>query len=462
MALHYNYEICWRNYRGLRDTGWLQLRPLTILLGPNNSGKSSIFGPLLLMSQTLAARDSRTAIVTRGPTINVGAYKEFVHQHRDAEDVFFGFRFHTHPPPAKIDDKAIYPPGVLELTLGAGDEQQETCLKDFRILDIYKRQMLRRRLRLDGKYSLQQRNLAPLKGREARAIREDYPFNFAFSPTTALGSFDDDSEPDAKASKNPFSREFQEYLRCVGFTYDFLRNIFGSLSYIGPLRERPRRYYENSGSIPSTVGIRGQQTANLIKRRHEEFQVELDSWVRRFEFGDSLRVKSWSDDLFSLMFADERPRSVTNLADVGFGASQVLPLIVQALAARRSSLMIAEQPEIHLNPRLQGVLADLFVDMAKTDRRVVVETHSEHLLLRLRTLIANGTINPDLVALYFVEKAGTISSVREIPIEPNGHIRAGDWPHGFFEDGLKLSLALASEQAKASAKPRAKAKGNGK
>lgn len=61
MTLHYNYEICWRNYRGLRDTGWLNIRPLTILLGPNNSGKSSIFGPLLLMSQTLAARDVRTA-----------------------------------------------------------------------------------------------------------------------------------------------------------------------------------------------------------------------------------------------------------------------------------------------------------------------------------------------------------------------------------------------------------------
>lgn len=458
MTLHYNYEICWRNYRGLRDTGWLNIRPLTILLGPNNSGKSSIFGPLLLMSQTLAARDVRTAIVTRGPTINVGSYNEFVHQHKVQEDIFFGFRFHTHEPPAEIDDNAIYPPGVLELTLGVGDEQQETCLKDFRILDIYKRQMLKRSLGANGAYSLRQRNLPALKGREAKAIKEDFPFNFAFSPTTALGSFDDDSEPDAKSSKNPFSREFQEYLRCVGFTYDMLRNIFNELSYVGPLRERPRRYYETSGSIPMSVGIRGQQTANLIKRRHGEFQEQLDAWVRRFEFGDALQVKNWSDDLFSLVFSGERPRSKTNLADVGFGASQVLPLIVQALAARESSLMIAEQPEIHLNPRLQGVLADLFVEMANADRRVIVETHSEHLLLRLRTLIASGTIDPSLVALYFVEKAGTLSTVKEIPIEANGHIRASDWPHGFFEDGLKLSLALASEQAKASVKPRAKTK----
>lgn len=235
---------------------------------------------------------------------------------------------------------------------------------------------------------------------------------------------------------------------------------------LAPLRERPRRYYENSGSIPSTVGIRGQQTANLIKRRHSEFQEELDAWVRRFEFGEALQVKSWSDDLFSLIFRGERPRSLTNLADVGFGASQVLPMIVQALAARPASLMIAEQPEIHLNPRLQGVLADLFVDMAKKDRRVIVETHSEHLLLRLRTLIANGTIDPKLVALYFVEKAGTISAVREIPIESNGHIKADDWPYGFFEDGLRLSLALASEQAKATAraisKGKSKAKGAGR
>lgn len=451
MALHFNYEICWKNYRGFRDSGWLQLRPLTILLGPNNSGKSSIFGPLLLMSQTLAARDYRTALVTRGATVNVGGYKDLVHQHVIKNNVFFGFRFHTHPKPEKIDESALYAPGVVELTFGVGGNAPEIELKDFRLLDIYNRQMLRRRLGKRGSYNLEQRNLPKLRGREATAIKKDEPFNFAFSPTTALAEVGRDS-PDSRTRRRQFSRAFQTYLSSVGFTYDFLRTVLGSLSYIGPLRERPRRYYEISGSIPSSVGIRGQQTANLIRRRLADFEVELNSWVRRFEFGNALRVHDWSDDLFSLVFEGERPRAKTNIADVGFGASQVLPLIVQSLAARAESLMIAEQPEIHLNPRLQGLLADLFVDMAKRDRRVVVETHSEHMLLRLRTLIARGAISPDLVALYFVEKSGSVSSVREIPISNKGHIRADDWPQGFFEEGLKESLALVTEQSKPSGK----------
>jgi predicted ATPase len=178
---------------------------------------------------------------------------------------------------------------------------------------------------------------------------------------------------------------------------------------------------------------------------------KLNAWVRRFDFGRALEVKPLSDDLFSLELVGTRNgkgRDKTNLADVGFGGSQVLPLVVQALTAPKESLMIAEQPEIHLNPRLQGVLADLFVDMAKQDRRVIVETHSEHLLLRLRTLVARGVIPPSDVALYFVEKRDGKSTVREIPITTKGHIEPDRWPVGFFEDGLKESLALATQQAK--------------
>jgi predicted ATPase len=139
----------------------------------------------------------------------------------------------------------------------------------------------------------------------------------------------------------------------------------------------------------------------------------------------------------------------TNFADSGFGASQVLPLIVQGLTAEPQSLIIAEQPEIHLNPRLQCVLASLFGAIIQRGCRLLVETHSEHLLLAIRLLIASRKLDASKVALYFVEKAGDGSSmVRQVPIDTIGGISSESWPKGFFEDSLQQSLALAEAQAR--------------
>jgi predicted ATPase len=88
-------------------------------------------------------------------------------------------------------------------------------------------------------------------------------------------------------------------------------------------------------------------------------------------------------------------------------------------------LTIAEQPEIHLNPRLQYVLADLFVEMANSDHRVIVETHSEHLLFRLRRLVADGKIDHKRVAIYFVEKVNGVSGIRRVDLLGNGHVCPG-------------------------------------
>jgi predicted ATPase len=198
--------------------------------------------------------------------------------------------------------------------------------------------------------------------------------------------------------------------------------------------------------MPASVGLRGEHTANLVLRNYQKIRTQLNHWIKRFEFGDRIKLKKISAGYFSLWFEGGRARTGINIADAGFGASQILPLIVQAATAREASLTICEQPEIHLNPRLQYVLADLFAEMANNRRRVIVETHSEHLLLRLRHLIAQGRIDSERVALYFVEMSNGIASIREIPVEGNGHIPSEEWPKGFFEDSLRESFALATAQ----------------
>jgi predicted ATPase len=283
---------------------------------------------------------------------------------------------------------------------------------------------------------------------EKKAVVKAKPLNFTFSSSDVLYELNRNrlKNDDIATESKPFSDKFSHYIRAIGFTYSSLRAVFASLSYIGPLRTKFDRYYRVSAEMPETVGSQGEHAANLFRRKFNQFQDKINNWVKQFEFGDALEYKKLTDDVFQLNFVSGQ--EVTNVADAGFGASQVLPLIIQAVAAPQDSLTLAEQPEIHLNPKLQCVLADLFVEMATSGHRVLVETHSEHLIIRLRRLVAEGRIPASDVSVYFVEKAEGYSTIRKIEISANGNIAREIWPRGFFEDSLREALALSSAQAR--------------
>ena len=335
---------------------------------------------------------------------------------------------------------------MAQLTLAAGERKEDVLLRRFELFDFYNRPFLQMTLTSKGDYSFRSDAITDLKPEERAAIEKNKPVNFLFSPTGALYSYQEKTVGHEKAPSSDFSRSFSMYLGALSFEFEELLRLFRNLSYIGPLRDYPKRYYEIASEMPTAVGSHGEHMANLVRRRLPEIRTTLNRWVKRFEFGSRLVAKDVSDELFFLAFEDANRKGKTNIADLGFGASQVLPLIVQALTAKKDSLTIAEQPEIHLNPRLQYLLADLLVEMANADRRVIVETHSEHLLLRLRRLVATGKIPHEKVAIYFVEKTEGVSKIRNIPIKENGDISHDVWPKGFFEDSLPESIALAQAQ----------------
>ncbi len=444
-TIHRNYQVRWKNFRGFRDTGWVTIRPLTILIGRNNSGKTSFLAPLLLLSQTFSSRDLVTPLVTKGPLIDVGSYSDLIYNYRKSDDLFFGLRFHTHKSKPGLKKIGSYPPGSIELTFQAGESPQGITLKRYSVYDVYLRKFLDRSRLTNGSYSATGVPFKRLRKDELRAVKKAGPINYFFSPTSVLSELLLERQDRISARKR-FSESLTLYLSIVAIVASEFRSLFEDFSYIGPIRDKPKRYYELSAETPRTVGPRGENAPNLLRCRYSALSSKLKRWVRAFEFGDTVSCNPISDDLFSIEFKNKSGAS-RNIADVGFGASQVLPLIVQALAAKAGSLTLAEQPEIHLNPRLQCALADLFVEMTNSNHQVIVETHSEHFLLRLRRLVAMKKILPDQIALYFVEKHDSESSIREVPISANGHIPNEDWPAGFFEDTLRESLALASAQS---------------
>ena len=143
----------------------------------------------------------------------------------------------------------------------------------------------------------------------------------------------------------------------------------------------------------------------------------------------------------TLIADDPRGSKKINLASMGCGISQLVPVIVQTVLLPQSGCLLVEQPEIHLHPSAQANLADLFIGNITGKRQFVVETHSEHFVLRLRRRIAEGRVKPERIGIFFVGKRRGQTRIQKLELKPNGHFEK--WPTGFFEEGFEEALAIA-------------------
>lgn len=454
--------VRWRRFRGFEDTRWLRLKPLTILLGANNSGKSSLIAPLLLLKQSLSSRTGRNAMLTRGEYVNLGAFSDFAHAHEEDATVEFGLRWHSHSRVRAKRPVGEYSPGGVVLKFVKGTEPQQVRLSTYRVEDLYQRTMLQRALLPDGRYNLRMSSLPesarrmPSEERSRhverairRAAREARPVDFLFTSAAvrhaAADAASGDDAPSFPAQLDDDKIRF--YCQIVDYVQWSVGDVLDRLLFLGPLREPPKRVYELSGEMPVDVGTRGEHAPEILYRwRDDPDRIqEVETWLRHFGFTDRMRFEAVGDEGFAFGFGKN------SVSDIGFGLSQVLPLIVQGLLAAPMSWLVVEQPEIHLNPKLQGALADLLVAFVQRDVGLIVETHSEHFLLRLRRLLAQESIDADNVGLHFVERSGPTSNVREVDVHQSGYVEPASWPRGFFDDSLRESLALAQAQARWSA-----------
>ncbi|MBX3046653.1 MAG: DUF3696 domain-containing protein [Anaerolineales bacterium] len=441
----------WKNFRCFADTGWVEIKPLTIVLGPNNSGKSSLIAPLLLLKQTLESSDVTTALMTKGPLIDVGLFKDFVHNHDPNKQLSLDIRF-VHSNSKKKGEVGESPPGefISLFEKAEGVVPNDIQLSRYFVKDIFGRAMLSRTKQKDY-YSLNFRPKGTLTKEIKAEILKDTPKHFYF--VDAIQRILRKHSKSKKSNQKGITFTSGEfiYFAAASAMAELIEDFFQRISYIGPLREPFKRFYEFSGEAPQNIGAKGQNAPEIIARGGTTSQKRwLDFWTEKFDFGGKLSPRNGPDNnTFHLELKGNKNIPIGNLFDTGSGLSQVLPLIVEGTRSPKGSLIICEQPEIHLNPRLQVLLSDLFVEIANQDKNVILETHSEHLLLRLRRLIAEGKIKKDQVSILFVEKRSSGSQVRNIPINDAGHINEQDWPMGFFGESLKEAFGLAISQSRA-------------
>ncbi|OCR01475.1 hypothetical protein BCD67_18430 [Oscillatoriales cyanobacterium USR001] len=217
------------------------------------------------------------------------------------------------------------------------------------------------------------------------------------------------------------------------------RSFLNSVVYIGPLREYPERFYILSDNLTKQVGKSGKMLPDILFKDRNILKL-LNEQLTRFGLGYELKISPLTvedyanTDFFALRLIDKYTGVNVSLADVGFGISQVLPIIVQSMLSRESTLLI-EQPEIHIHPRLQAELGSLLAECTKPPFRnqFIIETHSEHLMLRLQKLIRKGELKPDDVSVIYVDRGSDGSKCLHLRLDEEGDF-IDEWPDGFFEE----------------------------
>ena len=225
-----------------------------------------------------------------------------------------------------------------------------------------------------------------------------------------------------------------------------------SLLYLGPFRSQPERYETYSNDATDYVGKKGEHLTSILIKRPELVSL-VDGALEKMRVKyrlkpEELQHKDGSPTgLCSLRLVQTDTGIETNIRDVGFGISQVLPVVLQSRLSEKKTLLI-EQPEIHLHPAHQAELGDLFIRSAKEQgNTLLLETHSENLILRILRRIRQTAsedsalpegceIHPEDVAVLYVQPGEKGAQVIEIPVTEDGDFDR-PWPQGFFEESIK-------------------------
>ncbi len=459
-----------QNFKGWKDTGEITMAPITLFFGANSSGKSSIGQFLMMLKQTVESQDRKAVFYPGGKNsaVQLGSYKEMVFQRNQANKISFDYSW-SLPEQIEIKDplsKKEYSGNSIsfsaevgfEKTLALNSLKYELFQEDQSVLSIGMKRKSggNREYEVNaGKYEI--------KRNQGRAWPLGAPVRFYGFPDEVLAYYQN-----------------VDFVRELNLRHE---KLFRSLYYLGPLRTKAERLYSWSGSEPESVGYAGENTISAIlaarNRKIGLLKPEAKRSASRISFQEVIALKLKEMGLieefkvnpigeqrqeYEVKVHTKGSNDWVDLPDVGFGISQVLPVLVQCFFAPKNSIILMEQPEIHLHPLAQSALADVMIDVinSKENRehrniQLIIETHSEHFLRRLQRRIAE---KPDAmkgkVAAYFANVSNTPATLDPLQIDPYGNIT--NWPDNFFGDEMTDIIEQSKAALKATLKAQKKLK----
>ncbi len=524
--LDLNFSL--KNFKSFKDTEYINIKPLTILCGVNNSGKSSLIQSLLLLSQSIShvkevselpfslLPDSfkyevakyKTSILFEGEKCHLSDYFNVLNKYTKEKEINFSFEYSDIKfliTFVNISEASILEAFIKEFTIRGKDYelkvfanfdsnnriQNYSCLiarmsfKDFLLqspfefiisiegekgLDqIYINNYTIENLHVKFNGFIPERLILPVKD---LIIQIGNIFKEYGGENKKLKSIKKTID---KYSKFIFHQlkdvsekeEIQANYAILNFKdLIFIFNFFNNIHYIGPLRDEPHRYYQFFDIRELNIGNKGQNAPQILTLQADseipafkiyeirnnqilfsEFECEdltlqkgLLKWFEIIGLPD-INPKLVEKILFKIMVDLLKKDSEVSLQDVGFGISQILPVYIESLRMNKEHILILEQPEIHLHPKMQSNLADFILCMMLSGKNFIIETHSEYLINRICLRIAQDQNNilKDMISIVFIdppkinkEKGFEGSKINRVALNNYGEIE--NWPIGFFDE----------------------------
>ena len=414
-------HIRMKNFKSWEDSGEVILAPLTSFFGTNSSGKSSLLQMLLLLKQTIK-KEEVIFFGDENSLVNLGNFREVIHGHKEEEflELEYGCKVDT---PFSIEFSSVNNNGVIHTTSLTIDSFtfgiNISCKNGSPVVE-------------EGSYRVKSENEERVvKGYFSKKIcGEPYPSQWLNDPIV------------------PISSKFKE--------------LFHSTYYLGPTRVHPKRLYRWEKTHPKEIDLWGNEAVDALlsarvrqlttAHNGESVSIEkrISKWLQKLDLADSFwlgPIGNLSDNNYEVRIQKSPNSAKVTLADMGHGVADLFPLLVHCCYVPEGSTLILEQPGVHLHPKAQADLADLFLEVIKErNLQILVESHSEHLLTRLQRRVAEKQIGQDDVALHFCRNADGVSTIERLEVGEFGEIK--NWPDNFFGDVMGDMFAMTDKQVK--------------
>lgn len=473
------------NFKSFKRLDGLPIKPITILCGANSCGKSSILQSLLLLKQTKESRNPNQALLFNGEYVHLGDIENIIYANQEGENLSLCYEYEftlSQLSSAPRTSGRVRIAHVIRYLLSS-EERKDHKNKKYTIS-------------VTAKFSISKQSKGYIKiadvqcfgvsifsqtgsgekvqGATAFLKRSGALYDFTWDKIPQRRSddihcFSGKAEKLSVTFENLYPQSIQTQLPKneeeeeeeipfeVNFFFraadDLLIKINEDINYVGPLREKPSRRYIYENEILE-IGTKGENAAYIYRTEqdtvldsHYYYNAKDDGFTERegvtlknalSEWLELMNIRGFSPDYDSEiirlgMNANSSKDTRVNIADVGFGVSQIFPILLEGLRMHKHETLLLEQPEIHLHPGLQMQMADYFLSLALSGKKIIVETHSDHIINRLvRRIVEDEQYDLDeMIAIYFVSNGSDGATIEEIVIDPTKGVT--NWPEGFFD-----------------------------
>lgn len=436
------------NFKPWKDTGNIELAPMSVFFGENSSGKTSLLQSLLLLKQTVEAPSQEPLLLGGGGgkfLVDLGTAGTIFHKGANNQDTLsLGIEWERSVDDGLQNIKWMSLLFKVEILF----KNNTLSVKSLKYANADNTSEFIEALQIiggkhDGKYEL--RTGLNIDFSVRRTAGQPWPL------PRLINCYSFPPELDRDYISSNVIREIE---------YSF-SNLVRSFRYIGPLRLWPSRTYTYANIMPESVGDKGAEAVTMLvgEMNAQKFKPKAHKKNNKIkQIGDALKRLGVITEfkiapigevgrLYELKVQVTRYSPLVSIVDVGFGVSQVLPIIVESVFAAEGSVILLEQPEIHLHPKVQANLASVLLDFVK-ERGIqyIIESHSEHFLTRLQLEMATfDSEASNRVKIYFCEQVKGESKIRSLETDEFGYIK--DWPEDFFGDVLGERMKMADARA---------------